>query len=45
MTNAMLPSTNIRRNKTEEKKKNLRRMEIWRFWETGIEDTLSWIIS
>jgi hypothetical protein len=40
MTKAVLPSTNIRRNKAEEKKKNLRRMEVWRLWETGIENML-----
>jgi len=35
---------NISRNKIEEKTINLRRMEIWRFRETGIEKMLLYFI-
>ena len=35
---------NISRNKIDEKAINLRRMEVCRFWETGIEKMLLYFI-
>ncbi|WP_461257935.1 hypothetical protein [Treponema sp. R80B11-R83G3] len=40
MINVKLPGMKMSRNKIEEKAINLRRMEVWRFLETGIEKML-----
>jgi hypothetical protein len=44
MINVTLPGMKISRNKIEEKTINLRRMEVWRFWDTGIEKMLLYFI-
>jgi hypothetical protein len=44
MINVTLPGMKISRNKTKEKTMNLRRMEVCRFRETGIEKMLLYFI-
>jgi hypothetical protein len=40
MIKTALPAAKISKYKTEEKTINLRLMDIWHFWETGIENIL-----